>query len=59
MAATMLDGSAIATTIKAEVANQVSALKTGGLVPGLAVVLVGEDPASQVYTRNKVRTCQK
>lgn len=58
MSAKILDGNAIAAIIKTEVATQVAALKVGGLVPGLAVVLVGEDPASQVYTRNKVRTCQ-
>lgn len=57
MSAQLLDGTKIATAIKAEVATEVAALTAAGATPGLAVVLVGEDPASQVYTRNKVKTC--
>ena len=50
----LIDGKAIAAQVRAEVATGVASLKeTHGLVPGLAVVLVGEDPASQVYVRNK------
>ncbi|MCV6586031.1 MAG: bifunctional methylenetetrahydrofolate dehydrogenase/methenyltetrahydrofolate cyclohydrolase FolD [Marinibacterium sp.] len=56
MTATLMDGKAFAADLRANVARQVSALKTEtGVTPGLAVVLVGEDPASQVYVRNKGR----
>ena len=51
----VLDGVAIAGEIKAEVAAAVAAMR--GARPGLAVVLVGESPASQIYVRSKVRTC--
>ncbi len=57
MSATILDGVAIAATIRAEVAEQVRALAGRGVIPGLAVVLVGEDPASQVYVRSKGKAC--
>ena len=53
----ILDGIAIAAQIKAEVAAEVQALKAEGITPGLAVVLVGEVPASQIYVRSKVKTC--
>lgn len=53
----MLDGVAIAAEIKAEVGLEVQALKAKGIVPGLAVVLVGEVPASAIYVRSKVKTC--
>ena len=53
----VLDGVAIATEIKAEVAQTVKTLQAEGHRPGLAVVLVGENPASQIYVRSKVRTC--
>lgn len=54
MAAAILDGKAFAAKVRAQVAAHVAALKADhGLVPGLAVVLVGEDPASQVYVRSK------
>lgn len=52
-----LDGNAIASAIKQEVAAEVEVLKRQGIVPGLAVVLVGADPASQIYVRSKVKTC--
>jgi methylenetetrahydrofolate dehydrogenase (NADP+)/methenyltetrahydrofolate cyclohydrolase len=53
----LIDGRAFAAKILAEVTSEAAALKAAsGLVPGLAVVLVGEDPASQVYVRNKART---
>jgi methylenetetrahydrofolate dehydrogenase (NADP+) / methenyltetrahydrofolate cyclohydrolase len=55
--ATILDGVAIAGQIKAEVAVEVQALATRGITPGLAVILVGESPASQIYVRTKVKTC--
>lgn len=54
--ATLIDGKAFAQGLRDELTGQVAALKSElGLVPGLAVVLVGEDPASQVYVRNKAR----
>ena len=56
MSATLLDGKAFAATLRSKVSEHVSALKeTHGITPGLAVVLVGEDPASEVYVRNKAR----
>lgn len=53
--ATRIDGKATAQTVRAEVAERVEKLKTHGVTPGLCVVLVGEDPASQIYVRNKDR----
>ena len=54
MAATIIDGKAFAATVREKVAGHVDRLKTDhGVTPGLAVVLVGEDPASQVYVRSK------
>lgn len=53
----ILDGVAIAAQIKAEVKLEVEALAAQGIKPGLAVVLVGENPASQMYVRSKVKTC--
>ncbi|GAB2904583.1 bifunctional methylenetetrahydrofolate dehydrogenase/methenyltetrahydrofolate cyclohydrolase FolD [Paralcaligenes sp. KSB-10] len=59
MSARLIDGKALSDAIKAEVAQRVESLKSQGVVPGLAVVLVGEDPASQVYVRNKAAACEK
>ncbi|MEO1490825.1 MAG: bifunctional methylenetetrahydrofolate dehydrogenase/methenyltetrahydrofolate cyclohydrolase FolD [Pseudomonadota bacterium] len=54
MSAKVIDGKAFAATVRGQVAEHVASLKeTHGITPGLAVVLVGEDPASQVYVRNK------
>ena len=53
----ILDGVAIAAQIKAEVGEEVKALATKGVVPGLAVVLVGHVAASEIYVRSKVKTC--
>jgi len=58
MAASIIDGAAVAHRVRDELAVRVSALKAKGVTPGLAVVIVGENPASQVYVRNKVRTAQ-
>lgn len=55
--ARVLDGNVIADEIKAEVAGEVAELARHGIQPGLAAVLVGEVPASQIYVRSKVRTC--
>lgn len=54
-----IDGKAIAASIRAELAADVRALRAGGVTPGLAVILVGEDPASQIYVRNKGRACEE
>ena len=53
MSADVIDGKAFAARVRGQVAEHVAALKAKGITPGLAVVLVGEDPASQVYVRNK------
>ncbi|MGR3371335.1 bifunctional methylenetetrahydrofolate dehydrogenase/methenyltetrahydrofolate cyclohydrolase FolD [Pseudooceanicola nanhaiensis] len=53
MSATILNGKAFAGRLQERVAEHVAGLKTQGVVPGLAVVLVGEDPASEIYVRNK------
>ena len=53
----VLDGIAIAGQIKSELASEVEAARDRGYVPGLAVILVGEVPASQIYVRSKVKTC--
>jgi methylenetetrahydrofolate dehydrogenase (NADP+)/methenyltetrahydrofolate cyclohydrolase len=59
MTAKVLDGATVAKAIKEEVASEVSQLAERGLRPGLAVVLAGSDPASQIYTSNKVKTCEQ
>ena len=59
MAAQILDGKVMSNEIKAEVAQRVAALKEKGVTPGLAVILVGEDPASQIYVRNKGIGCEQ
>jgi methylenetetrahydrofolate dehydrogenase (NADP+)/methenyltetrahydrofolate cyclohydrolase len=53
----MLDGKSVAAAVLDECRAEVEALKSRGTTPGLAVVLVGDDPASQVYVGSKVRTC--
>ncbi|CPI73307.1 bifunctional 5%2C10-methylene-tetrahydrofolate dehydrogenase/ 5%2C10-methylene-tetrahydrofolate cyclohydrolase [Bordetella pertussis] len=59
MTARIIDGAALSQRIREEVAQRVQALTAKGVRPGLAVVLVGDDPASQVYVRNKVAACEK
>ena len=59
MPAEVIDGAAIAASIRAEVARQVTALSGRGVRPGLAVILVGDDPASHVYVRMKGRACEE
>jgi len=56
--AQIIDGIALSQQLRADVACRVQALKVRGITPGLAVVLVGENPASQVYVRNKVKACE-
>src|SRR5687768_2830406 len=56
----ILDGKSIASTIRQTIADKVNALKQQGKrVPGLAVILVGQDPASEVYVRSKRRACEE
>ena len=59
MTAKILDGAALARELRTEIAKAASELTAKGHQPGLAVVLVGEDPASQVYVRNKVSACEQ
>ena len=53
----IIDGKAVAARVRAEVAEQVAALKARGVATGLTVVRVGDDPASAVYVRNKIKAC--
>jgi methylenetetrahydrofolate dehydrogenase (NADP+)/methenyltetrahydrofolate cyclohydrolase len=59
MTGRVIDGVKLAATIREDVAARAAALATKGVKPGLAVILVGQDPASQVYVRNKVAACEK
>jgi methylenetetrahydrofolate dehydrogenase (NADP+)/methenyltetrahydrofolate cyclohydrolase len=58
MTAQRIDGNALSQQLRTEVAARTAALKLRGITPGLAVVLVGDNPASQVYVRNKVKACE-
>ena len=58
MTAQLIDGNALSRQLRTEVAQRAAALKARGTTPGLAVVLVGDNPASQVYVRNKVKACE-
>ena len=57
--ASLIDGNAIGATMRAELAGEIAALKKKGVTPGLAVVLVGDNPASQVYVRMKGKACEE
>ena len=57
--AKLLMGKEVSARIKAELKTEVENLKKEGINPGLAVIIVGEDPASQVYVRNKERACEE
>src|SRR5664280_3850516 len=59
MSAIVLDGTQIAAQIKSEVGEEVKELAAAGLRPGLAVVLAGHNPASEIYVRNKVKSCEQ
>src|SRR5438105_8751263 len=59
MPATILDGNKIAAEIRAEAAAEVKAMAAAGLRPGVAVVLVGNNPASEIYVRGKVKSCEE
>ena len=58
MTAKILDGKAVSQRIKDELKEEVSALKNAGINPGLAVIIVGEDPASRIYVNNKKKACE-
>ena len=58
MTAQLIDGNALSRQLRADVATRVQTLKARGVTPGLAVILVGDNPASQVYVRNKVKACE-
>jgi methylenetetrahydrofolate dehydrogenase (NADP+)/methenyltetrahydrofolate cyclohydrolase len=58
MTARLIDGNALAKTLRAEVAERAATLATRGHTPGLAVILVGDNPASQVYVKHKVNDCE-
>ena len=57
MTAHIIDGTAVSKQLRSSITQRVQAIKPSGITPGLAVVLVGDDPASQVYVRNKVQAC--
>ncbi len=57
MTAQLIDGVALSARLRADVATRVQALKSQAITPGLAVILVGDDPASAVYVRNKIKAC--
>ncbi|MDO9159427.1 MAG: tetrahydrofolate dehydrogenase/cyclohydrolase catalytic domain-containing protein, partial [Burkholderiaceae bacterium] len=58
MTAQLIDGNALSRQLRDNVRERVLTLRARGVVPGLAVVLVGDNPASQVYVRNKVKACE-
>ncbi|MFM8345124.1 MAG: bifunctional methylenetetrahydrofolate dehydrogenase/methenyltetrahydrofolate cyclohydrolase FolD [Betaproteobacteria bacterium] len=58
MSAQLIDGNALSAQLRADIATRAAHLTSRGLTPGLAVILVGDDPASAVYVRNKVRACE-
>jgi methylenetetrahydrofolate dehydrogenase (NADP+)/methenyltetrahydrofolate cyclohydrolase len=59
MSAQLLDGKLMSDELRVRIAERVAALKEKGVHPGLAVILVGEDPASQIYVRNKEKGCEQ
>ncbi len=58
MTAQLIDGNALSRQLRTDVARRAATLHARGIIPGLAVVLVGDNPASQVYVRNKVKACE-
>ena len=59
MTASIIDGNALSALLRQQVTDQVKALQARGVNPGLAVILVGDNSASQVYVRNKVKACEQ
>ena len=58
MTAQLIDGNALSRQLRTDVARRAATLRARGIMPGLAVMLVGDNPASQVYVRNKVKACE-
>src|SRR4051812_11208017 len=59
MAATIIDGKSVAAILREKIKDEAAILTTAGKQPGLAVIMVGDNPASDVYVRNKVAACEK
>ena len=59
MTASLIDGKALSERLRGDIARRAAALTAAGRQPGLAVILVGDDPASAVYVRNKVKACEQ
>ena len=59
MSASIIDGNALSAQLRQQVSERVKVLQTRGITAGLAVILVGDNPASQVYVRNKVKACEQ
>ena len=59
MSAIRMDGKALSAKVRGQILAETDALKAQGIVPGLAVILVGDDPASQIYVRNKEKACSE
>jgi methylenetetrahydrofolate dehydrogenase (NADP+) / methenyltetrahydrofolate cyclohydrolase len=59
MTAQLIDGAAIARSVYGDLKRRVAALSAAGIQPGLAAILIGHDPASEVYVRNKTRACEE
>ena len=59
MTASIIDGNALSALLRQQVSDKVKSLQTRGVTSGLAVILVGDNPASQVYVRNKVKACEQ
>ena len=57
--ATLIDGRAVAEKVYAQLRGEIAELKVRGVTPGLAVVLVGDDPASRAYVRSKDKMCRE
>lgn len=58
MSAVRMDGKMVSAKVRGSILEEVNGLKEKGVRPGLAVIIVGEDPASKVYVRNKERACE-
>lgn len=59
MVAKLIDGNAVAKKVRAEYRERVDRLKARGIQPGLAVILVGDNPASRIYVQNKTKACNE
>ena len=59
MTAKILDGKVMSAEIRESIAVRVAKMKESGIIPGLAVILVGNDPASEIYVRNKQKACDE